>query len=160
MKTIIENQRQFFNSNRTKDISFRISQLNKLKRIIQKNENLLNDAIHKDFSKSEFDNYSCEIAIIYSEINTAIRNIKTWSNYKKVGTGLMNFPAKSYIIPEPFGVSLIIGAWNYPYQLSLGPAVAAITAGNTVVLKPSELPSNTSAVMAKIINENFDPSFL
>ncbi len=159
MKTIIENQRQFFNSNQTKDISFRITQLNKLKRIIEKNENLLNDAIYKDFGKSEFDNYSCENAIIYAEINTAIRNIKTWSCYKKVGTGLMNFPAKSYIIPEPFGVSLIIGAWNYPYQLSLGPAVAAIAAGNTVILKPSELPSNTSAVITKIINGNFDPSF-
>jgi aldehyde dehydrogenase (NAD+) len=72
---------------------------------------------------------------------------------------LVNFPAKSYVIPEPLGVSLVIGAWNYPYQLSFGPAIAAIAAGNTVVLKPSELPSETSRIIADIVNQNFDPSY-
>jgi aldehyde dehydrogenase (NAD+) len=76
-----------------------------------------------------------------------------------VATNLVNLPAKSFIMPEPLGVCLIIGAWNYPYQLSFGPAIAAIAAGNTVILKPSELPIRTSQVMAKMINENFDPAF-
>src|SRR5690606_36011845 len=84
---------------------------------------------------------------------------RKWSSKKRVATNLANLPAKSYIIPEPLGTSLIIGAWNYPYQLSLAPAIAAIAAGNTVILKPSELPINTSNAMAKLINENFDPGF-
>lgn len=72
---------------------------------------------------------------------------------------MVNFPAKSYIIPEPLGVTLVIGAWNYPYQLSLLPAITSIAAGNTVILKPSELPANTSKVMAKLINDNFPENY-
>lgn len=72
---------------------------------------------------------------------------------------MANFPAKSYIIPEPLGVTLVIGAWNYPYQLSLLPAITSIAAGNTVILKPSELPVNTSKVMAKLINDNFPENY-
>lgn len=159
MKTIVETQRSFFNTKQTKDIAFRILQLKKLKKLLLDNEDKLNEAIYKDFSKSAFDNYSCELAILYTEIDEAVKKVKKWSAYKKVKTNLVNFPAKSYIIPEPLGVSLIIGAWNYPYQLSIGPAIAAIAAGNTVVLKPSELPSNTSRAVAEMINENFDPAF-
>ena len=142
MQNIIENQRLFFNTNQTKNIEFRITQLKKLKKALLDNEKQLNEAIYTDFSKSAFDNYSCEIALIYAEIDLAIKKIKQWSAIKKVKTGLMNFPAKSYIVPEPLGVSLVIGAWNYPYQLSLGPVIAAIAAGNTVIKKPSELPSD------------------
>lgn len=159
MQNLIRQQQQFFESNQTKAIAFRIAQLKKLKKIIQESETLLNEAIYHDFCKSAFDNYSSEIAIIYSEINQAIKHIRSWAKYKKVRTGLVNFPAKSYLVPEPFGVVLIIGAWNYPYQLSFVPAISAIAAGNTVVLKPSELPSNTSSAIAKIVNENFDSSF-
>ncbi|EPR67945.1 Aldehyde dehydrogenase [Cyclobacterium qasimii M12-11B] len=85
--------------------------------------------------------------------------MKKWSKRKKVSTGIANFPAKSYIIPEPMGVTLIIGAWNYPYQLSLLPAITSLAAGNTVILKPSELPSRTSKVMARIINDNFPSNY-
>ena len=93
-----------------------------------------------------------------SDIKEAKRKVKKWSRKKRVSTNLLNFPASSYIIPEPLGVCLVIGAWNYPYQLSLAPVVAALAAGNTVILKPSELPSKTSEVMAKLINKNFDPA--
>ena len=73
---------------------------------------------------------------------------------------MLNFPARSYIIPEPLGVCLVIGAWNYPYQLTLAPVIAAIAAGNTVIIKPSEMAPKTSALMANLINENFDSAFL
>ena len=159
MEKIVEVQRQFFNSNATKDISFRIAQLQKLETLLRANEELLHQAIYKDFKKSAFENYTTEISLLYHDIKEAIKNIKKWSAKKKVRTNLANLPGKSYIIPEPLGVSLIIGAWNYPYQLSLAPAIAAIAAGNTVMLKPSELPINTSNVMAKLINENFEPQF-
>lgn len=159
MKQIVNAQREFFQTNATKNIDFRIQQLKKLERILKDNEDLLNEAIYADFKKSSFDNYTNELALLYLDIKEACKNVKKWSDIKKVKSNLLNFPAKSYVIPEPLGVALIIGAWNYPYQLSLAPAVAAIAAGNTVVLKPSELPANTSHAMAKLINENFEAQF-
>lgn len=156
---LVANQRSFFRSEATKSIDFRVEQLKKLKSVLQKNEAFLMEAIHLDFQKSEFDTYTNELGLVYSDINEAIKKIKRWSKTKRVCTNLMNFPAKSYIIPEPLGVSLVIGAWNYPYQLAFAPVVAAITAGCTVILKPSELPSNTSRAMAKIVNENFNENY-
>ena len=148
-------QNDFFNSNQTKDVDFRLEQLQKFKGVIKANEGILYDAIYEDFGKSEFETYTTELSLLYHEISSFLKNIKKWSKRKRVSSGFANFPAKSYIIPEPLGVTLVIGAWNYPYQLSLLPAITSIAAGNTVVLKPSEVPANTSKVMAKLINENF-----
>ncbi|GAA4279283.1 aldehyde dehydrogenase [Aquimarina mytili] len=156
---IIDKQQQFFNTNATKDISFRIKELKRLKNILKKNEASLYNAIYKDFKKSEFETYVTELSIIYHEIDLALVKVNKWAKKKKASTGLANLPGKSYIIPEPFGTVLVIGAWNYPYQLSLCPAIAAIAAGCTVVLKPSEVPSRTAAIMATLINQNFDPNF-
>ncbi|SHJ58865.1 aldehyde dehydrogenase [Aquimarina spongiae] len=154
---IVDQQRNFFNTNATKNISFRIQELKRLKNVLKQNETLLYQAIYQDFKKSEFETYLTELSIIYHEIDLALVKVKKWAKKKKVSTGLANLPGKSYIIPEPYGTILVIGAWNYPYQLSLCPAIAAIAAGCTVVLKPSEVPSQTSEVMAQLINQNFDP---
>ena len=148
MIDIITKQRDFFNSNKTKDINFRISQLKKLKNLIIDNEKSLYQAIYSDFGKSEFDTYVAELSMVYHEINNCIKNLKKWSKRIKVSTNLTNLPGKSYVIPEPLGSVLVIGAWNYPFQLSLIPAISAISAGNTVILKPSELPLKTSQVSA------------
>ncbi|MCW3072818.1 MAG: Aldehyde Dehydrogenase [Bacteroidetes bacterium] len=156
---IITAQRVFFNSNATKDNGFRKTQLRKLRSLLVANERRLYDAIYADFKKSEFETAETELLLIYHEIDLALKNMESWSRKKKVPTNLVNFPSRSYIIPEPLGVTLVIGAWNYPYQLSLAPAVAAIAAGNTVILKPSEIPANTAAVMASIINENFPANY-
>ncbi len=155
----ISNQRDFFNTNATKDTSFRIEQLKRVKALLKSNEPLLFKAIYDDFGKSEFDTYVSELSMIYHEINLAIKYVKKWSRKTKVATNLVNFPAKSYIMPEPLGTVLVIGAWNYPYQLSIVPAITALAAGNTVVLKPSELPSRTSQTMASLINTNFDSAY-
>lgn len=159
MQHIVEAQKKFFQTNATKAIDFRITQLKKLENILRENEDRLHKAIYDDFKKSSFENYTTEISLLYQDIREAVKKVRKWSAKKRVGTNMANLPAKSYIIPEPLGTSLIIGAWNYPYQLSLAPAIAAIAAGNTVILKPSELPINTSNIMAKLINENFDPGF-
>ena len=156
---IVLKQRIFFNSNQTKDIRFRIDKLKAIQCLLKENESLLYKAIYEDFGKSKFETYTSEFSLIYHEINIAIKNVKKWSKVKKVPTGLANFPAKSYIIPEPLGTTLIIGAWNYPYQLSILPAITALAAGNTVILKPSELPSRTSNAMATLINNNFDSNY-
>ena len=156
---LITKQREYFNSNATKPVSFRKEQLRKFLNVLKENESFLMAAIDKDFKKSEFDTYTNELALLYGDIKEAIRHLNRWAKPKRVRTNLVNFPAKSYIIPEPLGVSLVIGAWNYPYQLSMAPVIAAMAAGNTIVLKPSELPSHTSHAMAKIVNENFDPLY-
>ncbi len=157
--TIFQKQKEYFNTNETKNVKFRIAQLKKLKQVLKKNEALMYEAIYKDFSKSEFETYATELGIVYHEIDTFIKHIRTWSRKKRVGTDLANFPGRSYIIPEPLGVCLVIGAWNYPYQISLLPAITALAAGNTVILKPSELPSQTSKMMAQMINSNFPAEY-
>ena len=160
MKELVAQQRQFFNSHTTKDISFRIKQLTSLEDVLNDNIKLLDRAVFNDFKKSSFENYMTEIGIVLYDIKQAKKKLTRWSSKQRVKTNLGNFPAKSYIIPEPLGVTLIISSWNYPYQLSLAPMVAAIAAGNTIILKPSEISSQTSGVMASILNEAFNPNFL
>ena len=159
-KDLVKSQLDYFNSNATKDVNFRIAMLKKLLNILKSNEGLLDEAIYKDFKKSSFENYATELSIVYHDINEAISKLKGWSKKISVATNMANLPASSYIIPEPLGVTLTIGAWNYPYQLSLAPVVPALAAGNTVIIKPSELALNTSNIMAKLINENFDSKYL
>ena len=160
MNDIVSKQRAFFYTHKTKAIQFRLAQLNKVETLLKSNEDLLYQAIYEDFKKSKFDTYVTELALLYQDIKEAKRNIHKWSRTKRVGTNMLNFPARSYIIPEPLGVCLVIGAWNYPYQLTLAPVIAAIAAGNTVIVKPSEMAPKTSALMANLINENFDSAFL
>lgn len=155
IELLIEKQKEFFNSNKTKDIKFRKLQLSKLLSCLKENESLMYDAIYKDFKKSKFETYETELSLIYHEIKLAIKSLPKWSKRKKVSTGLPNFPGSSYIMPEPLGVTLVIGAWNYPYQLSILPAVSAIAAGNTAIIKPSELSENSSKIMAEILNTAF-----
>ncbi|MFN8254070.1 MAG: aldehyde dehydrogenase [Bacteroidales bacterium] len=159
MKNVVDAQRGFFNSNVTKSIDFRIQQLRKLKETILKNENLLHEAIYADFKKSVFESYSSELGLVLTDIDEAIRKVRKWAKIKRIRTNLINFPARSYVVPEPLGVSLIIGAWNYPYLLTLGPIVGALAAGNTVILKPSELAPRTSNALKKIVSENFKPEY-
>ncbi|MBI2784918.1 MAG: aldehyde dehydrogenase [Legionella longbeachae] len=160
MHTVIEEQRKFATAGQAKAIKYRIEQLRKLKTILKNNEQMLYEAIYADFKKSKFETYATELAFIYHEIEKALKNIHKWAKKKSIKTGLVNQPGKSFILPEPYGTTLIIGAWNYPYQLTLVPLVSAIAAGNTSIIKPSELTENTSSVIAKIINQNFDPAYL
>ncbi|MAN58784.1 MAG: aldehyde dehydrogenase [Flavobacteriaceae bacterium] len=160
MQHLVETQRTYFNTQATKPISFRKKQLKLLRDVLKQHEELLYDAIYDDFKKSEFETYVTELNLLYHEIRVARKQLSQWAARTSVSTGLMNLPGKSYIIKEPLGVCLVIGAWNYPYQLSLAPVIAAMAAGNTVILKPSELPGNTSSVMAKLLNNAFDPAYL
>jgi aldehyde dehydrogenase (NAD+) len=156
----VEAQRAFATEGTPKDVTYRKRQLAHLKHVLKANENLLFDAIYADVKKSKFETYMTELGLVYQEIDEAISTLERWSRPRKVSTAIVNFPASSYIIPEPLGVTLVIGAWNYPYQLTLAPVVGALSAGNTCIVKPSELPAHTSAVLAKVVNENFDPAYL
>ncbi len=159
MQEIVQLQREFFNSNISRDISFRKEQLRNLLSLLKSNEAELCEAIHTDFGKSEFETIATELEVVYKDIRKTLKHLHRWAEERRIPTNLLNFPGRSYLRSEPLGVSLIIGAWNYPYQLSLAPAVAAIAAGCTVILKPSELPARTSAIMAKLINTTFDKGF-
>ena len=160
IQELVNDQRAYFNSNATLSVEFRLAQLKKFRDLIKTNEEALHEAIYNDFGKSRHDNQLTEIFPLYEELEIAIKNVRKWVRHRKVHTNLLNQPAKSYLVPEPLGVSLVIGAWNFPYNLSLIPIVGSIAAGNTTILKPSELPAATSRVMARLINENFDRNFL
>ena len=135
---ILEKQRDYFNSGATRDLDFRIDKLRTLKKSIVKNEKQILEALWADLHKSEFEAYATEIGIILDEINFAIKHLKSWSKTKKVWTPLTNFLSSSYIYSEPYGVSLIISPWNYPFQLLMSPLIGSIAAGNCAMLKPSE----------------------
>lgn len=159
MDTLLNKQNQFYNTNATKPLAFRLVQLKKLKTVLEANEKTLTEAVYKDFQKGSYNTFLTEFAGVYVALNDAIKNAGKWAKIKKAGTSMVNFPGSSYVIPEPLGSCLIIGSWNYPINLTLVPAIAAIVAGNTVVMKPSELSIHTSAALAKIISTNFDPSY-
>ncbi|MCM2349423.1 MAG: aldehyde dehydrogenase [Bacteriovoracaceae bacterium] len=160
LNEVIQKQRDFAFSGKAKDLSFRRGALKKLKQILLENEQALYQAIHQDFKKSQFETYMTELSLIHHEINLNLKKLKRWSRPQRVWTNLANFPGRSFIMPQPYGHTLIIGAWNYPFQLTLVPLISAVAAGNNCILKPSELSSNASKILAQLINTHFDPAFL
>ncbi|MEG4146018.1 aldehyde dehydrogenase [Microcoleus sp. Pol12B5] len=155
---IIQQQRQFFATGKTKDVDFRLEQLKKLKSAIELNQSRIVDAVKADLGRPEFEAY-LEIASI-AEVNYALKNLKSWVKPRKVPASIDQFPASARIYPEPLGVVLIIGPWNYPFQLMISPLVGAIAAGNCALLKPSEIASHTSEVIADMISKTFDPAYV
>ncbi len=156
----LDAMRQYFDSGVTKAYSFRKEQLKKLKHCIEKYEQEIYTALHSDLKKSAEECWVTENGIVISELNNAIKHLDTWMAKENVSTNLLNFPSASYILKEPLGVVLIIGPWNYPFQLLINPLVGAIAAGNCVVLKPSEFAQAISAVMKKIIEETFAKEYI
>ncbi len=138
------------------DINFRKQTLVKLLISVQKHEEEIIKALYNDFKKPAFEAVISETAYIISELNYTIKNINKWAKPNMVLPSLLNFPSTDYIYKEPYGKVLIIAPWNYPYQLALCPLIAAVAAGNQVVVKPSELTPNTSRIVAKIISETFN----
>lgn len=153
---IIQQQKDFFKTQQTKDITYRKESLKKLRKEIQIRESEIIDAIYKDFKKSEFESYLTEIGFILADLDLAIKKMSSWSKPKSVIPAMLNFPSWSKIYKDPFGSVLIIAPWNYPFQLALSPLIGAVAAGNTVVLKPSELTPNTSTIITELIESSFD----
>lgn len=158
IQKIIVEQRDFFKTNITLDIDYRLNSLIKLKNIIEERESDISTALKADLGKSEFESYSTEIGIVLSEISFVIKNLKKWAAPKKVKTPITAFKSKSYIYAEPYGNTLIIAPWNYPFQLSIAPLIGSIAAGNTAIIKPSSTSKETSKIIEEIINDNF-PSY-
>ena len=157
---ILENQKKFFESGKSRDINFIQRKLKQLKNSILKNEEVIYSALYKDLKKSKFEAYISEIGILLSEIDLVIKNIHKWSKPKKIRSSMLNFPSNDFIISEPYGCTLVIAPWNYPFQLAVSPIVSAIASGNTVVLKPSEITKHTGKIIKKLLSDIFEENHL
>lgn len=160
IRKLTECQKTFFHTHKTIDISYRITMLKKLKQSILAHEADISEALRTDLGKSETEAYMCETGLTLSELTYQIRHLKKWSRPKRHKTGLANFHAKSFTIPEPYGCVLIMSPWNYPFMLCMEPMIGAVAAGNCCVLKPSAYSPATSAVIKKIITEVFPEEYV
>ena len=160
IKKVVESQHEYFIGGNTLSYKYRISMLKKLKAAIKKYEEQIFVALKGDLGKSEFESYATEISIVYSEINHTVSHLRRWMKTKRVATPIVSFGAVSKVYNQPYGVALVMSPWNYPFQLTLAPVVAAMAAGNCVTIKPSSYSPNTSSLIQKIIGETFDDNYI
>ncbi len=157
---IVKAQQAFFAAGQTRPVAFRKKQLRMLYHAVEQQEARILEALHADLNKCEYEAYLTEVGIAREEIRFALRHVGRWSRSRRVRTPFYHFPGASRIYPEPYGVALIIAPWNYPFQLTVAPLVAAIAAGNCAVLKPSEFSIATSQVLADLVAQYFDPGYI
>jgi aldehyde dehydrogenase (NAD+) len=156
---LIQKQREFFQTGKTKEVAFRLEKLRTLKQAIVENEQAIVQALHADLHKPEFETYATEISVI-KEIDYAIKHLHSWTKPKKAEVPLDFFSYSGKIYHEPLGVVLIIGPWNYPFNLIIAPLIGAIAAGNCSILKPSEIAPHTSSLLAQMMGKYFDSDYI
>lgn len=156
--TLVQRQNAFFQTQQTKDVSFRKQALKRLRAEIIKREDAICEALYADFKKPRFETLAAETQFVLAELNHTIKKIDRWARPQRVSSSWMNWPSSDYIYKEPYGAVLIIAPWNYPFQLAIAPLIGAIAAGNTVVVKPSEATPHTSALISELISAVFEPS--
>lgn len=159
-KNMLHAQRAYFGKGECKDVNFRIAQLKKLYQWICEHEQEIMDALYQDLNKSPFEAYATEIGIVKEEIKYTLKHLRKWAAPKRVRTPITQFPSKSFIYPEPYGVVLIMSPWNYPFQLTIAPLAGAICAGNCAVVKPSAYSPATTRLMAGMIKELFSEEYI
>ncbi|MGM7682350.1 aldehyde dehydrogenase [Cytobacillus sp. Hm23] len=157
---LVKKQKKFFFTGKTKDVTFRLNALTKLKKAILENERGITTALKADLNKSEADTYMSEIGLVLAEISVIQKGLRSWVKPKRVKTPISHFGASSYRYAEPYGVTLTIAPWNYPFQLALTPILGAIAGGNTVILKPSELTPTVSAILKELLSSTFDEEYI
>jgi aldehyde dehydrogenase (NAD+) len=153
-------QQAYFRTGATRPYAFRKKQLQLLMAAIQSNEKFITEALYKDLRKSSFEAFGTEIGPTYAEIKHTLHGLRQWMQPQKVETPLLFFPSTSTIIPDPLGIVLTIGPWNYPLLLMITPLISSIAGGNTAILKPSDEALHTGKVIEKIIKETFDESYI
>ena len=160
IRDIVERQSEFFRSGKTLPVEYRIHTLKALREAIVRMEPEIEAALKEDLGKSPVESYMCETGMALQELSCALKNIRKWSRTRRVRTPLAQFPAKSYIIPEPYGNVLIMSPWNYPFLLCISPLISAIAAGNCVVLKPSRTSAATCELIKSLITDVFPPDYV
>ncbi len=158
--TLVTDQRSYFHTGAARSLSFRLEALGKLQKAIREQENLLCNALFKDLGKAPVESYMTELGMVLDEIRFHQKHLGRWMREKRVPTPLSQFPSKSFVSPEPHGVTLIMAPWNYPVQLCLEPLVGAISAGNCAIVKPSAYAPATSAAIAKLLGEIYPPEYV
>jgi len=153
-------QQAFFESGQTLPLSFRKTQLKKLKQGIKKYEKAILDALYADMRKHPMEAYGSEVGFAYTEIDHILSSLREWMRPQEVSSPLEHYPSHSKVIRSPLGLTLIIAPWNYPFNLLMGPLAGAIAGGNCAILKPSELAPHTAAVMEQLIRDTFDPAYI
>lgn len=148
---LVQSQRDFFQSGGTRSLAFRQKALRKLQTSLLKHENDINQAVKEDLNKSPFETYMTETGIVLSELRFLKKHLPRWIRERRVRTPLVLRPATSFIVPEPYGVALIMSPWNYPVQLTLNPLVASMAAGNCSIVKPSAYAPATSRMLAGLL---------
>ncbi|OBF26888.1 aldehyde dehydrogenase [Mycobacterium sp. ACS1612] len=148
--------RETFKSGRTRSVEWRIQQLQALEKMMNDNEGAITEALEKDLGRGPFEAWLADIASTAGEAKDAAKNVKKWMRRRFRLLEMSQLPGRGWVEYEPYGTVLVIGAWNFPFVLTLGPAVAAISAGNTVVLKPSEVCPASSALMAELVPRYLD----
>jgi aldehyde dehydrogenase (NAD+) len=154
----IADQKKFFNTGRTRDLRFRKTLLKKLRKEIIRHEDAICNALYADFKKPKFETLIAETQFVLAELDLIYRHLELWAKPERVPSSLVNFPSSDRIYKEPYGSVLIISPWNYPFQLTLLPLIAAVAAGNTVALKPSEFTPETGEIIDKIVRAVFNPA--
>lgn len=157
---MVVSQRTHFDAGATRPLPARLAALKKLQSAIRQNEKLLCNALYADLNKAPTEAYMTEIGIVLDELRFALQHLPGWMKHKTVPTSLAHFHSKSLVVPEPYGLALILSPWNYPVQLSLTPLIGAISAGNCAILKPSNYAPATSHALAKLLRSCFDASFV
>lgn len=160
IRQILEKQHRLFQEGATLPVSFRLSQLQKLKDGIRRYEEKLDQALEEDLGKSRMESYMCEIGLTLSELTWMQKHLRSLVREKRVATPLAQFAARSFRSPSPYGTVLIMSPWNYPVLLTLEPLIDAIAAGNTVVIKPSAYAEHTSAVLKEMLKECFPSEYV
>ena len=160
INSLVARQRKYFQTGATLPVSVRITALRGLYTAIVKYENEIHDALKKDLGKSGFESYMCETGLVLEEISYMLKHIRRFAGEKRVRTPLAQFHSRSFKKPSPYGVTLIMSPWNYPFMLTLSPLVDALAAGNTAVVKPSAYSPNTSEILRKILSQCFDPPYV
>ena len=157
---LVEKQREYYRSGATVNVKFRIEQLKKLYAAVKKYKNEIGAALYEDLGKSEYEGFMCESGFALCEISYMIKHARKFAKRKKVRTPLAQFHSKSYKQPVPYGNTLIMSPWNYPFLLTIDPLANAIAAGNTVILKPSAYSPATGKIVEKIIKECFPAEYV
>ena len=160
IEAMINFQQKFFHSGITKNVEFRLDMLDRLKKAISKNEEKIFEALQKDLGKSQFESYVTEVGFVLSSISFMMKHLKEWMEPQSVKTPAHLQPAKSFIVREPYGSVLIIGPFNYPFQLIMDPLVGAIAAGNCAIVKPSEATVHTAKIVSDILTEIFPQDYV
>jgi aldehyde dehydrogenase (NAD+) len=157
LKERVERLRHTFGSGKTRSVVWRKSQLRSLRRFFTECEGELEAALHADLHKSRLESYATEIGFLVHEIDHALEHVDEWTKRRKTGSPVFLLPSDSRVIFEPLGVALILGAWNYPLQLTLGPLVAAIAAGNAAVIKPPRTAKTVFETVGTLLPKYLDP---